>query len=77
MMKDGKFDIYNERFVYLGGEISNGCLELISEVYGDDDHPDSEKHYLFSESQTEKLFSLISMEDFIAFCQRGHLMWLE
>ena len=77
MIKDLKFEIYNELYVYLGGEISKGCLELTSEVYGDDDYPDSEKHYVFTESQTEKLFSLINLEEFIDSCRRGHLLWLE
>ena len=56
MMTDCKFTIYNEQYVYLGGEIKNGCLELTSEVFEDENYPDSEKHYIFSASQTEKLF---------------------
>ena len=77
MMTDCNFTIYNEQYVYLGGEIKNGCLELTSEVFGDENYWDSEKHYVFSGSQTEKLFSLISLEDFIDSCRRGHLLWLE
>ncbi len=56
---------------------NDGSLELTSEVYGDDDHPDSEKHYVFSKEQTDKLFSMISLEDLIESCQRGRLFWLE
>ena len=76
-MEDRSFVIYQELFVYLGGEIKDGSLELTSEVYGDDDHPDSEKHYIFSKVQTEKLFSLISLEELIETCRRGRLLWLE
>lgn len=76
-MKDCNFTIYNELFVYLGGEIKNGSLEITSEVFGDENYPDSEKHYIFSESQTEKLFSLINLEDFIGSCRSGRLLWLE
>ena len=77
MLQDRDFVIYNEQYVYLGGRIHAGCLELTSEVTGDDIYPDSEKHYIFSETQTEKLFSLISLEEFVASCQSGHLLWME
>lgn len=76
-MEDRSFVIYQELFVYLGGEIKDGSLELTSEVYGDDDYPDSEKHYVFSKEQTDKLFSLISLEDLFESCRRGRLFWLE
>ena len=77
MMEDRKFTVYNDLYVYLGGEIKNGCLELTSEVSGGDEYPDSEKHYIFSREQTEKLFSVISLEDLIESCRKGRLIWLE
>ena len=73
-VNDMKFDIYSERYVYLGGEIRNGALELISEVYGE---YDSEKHYYLSRSETEKLFSICPMEEFIEMCRKGRLIWME
>ena len=73
-VNDMKFDIYSERYVYLGGEIRNGELELISEVYGD---YDSEKHYYLSRSETEKLFSGCTLDEFIDLCQKGRLIGME
>ena len=73
-MKDQKFTIYEETGVYLGGEIKDGCLELLSEVYGE---WDSEQHYSFSKEDTEKLFSLISLENFIVFCREKNLLELD
>ncbi len=69
------FVIYNEEFVTLEGDIKCGCLHLESNVYGED--YDSEKHYTFSEEDTEKLFSIMSLDEFIEACRKGHLMWLE
>ena len=76
-LEDRRFTIYHERYVYLGGEIKDGCLKLTSEVMGDEDFPDREKHYIFTQEQTEKLFSVISLEDLIESCREGRLMWLE
>ena len=69
------FNIYSERYVHLFGDITGGCLHLESDVYGDD--YDSEKHYLFSKEETAKLFSLISLEDFIALCRKEDLIGME
>ena len=63
-MEDRKFAVYSEPGVYLGGEIKNGCLHLESDVFGE---LDSEQHYSFSKEDTDKLFSLISFEDFCEF----------
>ena len=75
MITDRKLSIYDERYVHLFGEISDGCLHLESDVYGDD--YDSEKHYMFSREETEKLFSIISIEDFISLCREKHLIGME
>lgn len=78
MLQDKNFAIYNESYVHLNGTIRSGCLEITSEIDGDDDmYWDEEKHYVFSESQTEKLFSIISLEKLIASCRKGRLIWLE
>ena len=74
-MKDQEFTIYSERYIYLGGSIRNGCLQLDSEVYGDE--YDSEKHYLFSRLTTDKLFSICTLEEFINICRKGHLFGME
>lgn len=69
------FVIYSEGNSTLEGDIKEGRLHLESCVYGED--YDSEKHYTFSKEDTDKLFSLMSLSDFIKACQEGHLMWLE
>ena len=76
-MKDQKFDIYGHDYgsVSLYGEIKDNCLELTSLVFGED--YDSEKHYFFSRKDTRKLFSLISLEDFIRLCREEHLIGME
>ena len=74
-MQNQSFNIYSERYVHLFGEITDGCLHLESDVYGDD--YDSEKHYMFSKEETAKLFSLISLKDFIALCRKEYLIGME
>jgi hypothetical protein len=43
-------------------------------VWGD---YDSEQHIEFSKDATEKLFSLISLDEFIALCRKVHLIGLD
>ena len=74
-IKDKEFVIYSDKYVSLTGKIADGCLSLESNVYGDDH--DSEKHYECSKEETEKLFKLISLDDFIKFCQKEHLLGME
>ena len=74
-IKDKEFVIYSEKYVSLTGKIADGCLSLESNAYGDDH--DSEKHYEFSEEETEKLFKLISIDDFVKLCQKEHLLGME
>ena len=69
------FVIYSEENITLEGDIKNGCLHLESCVYGED--YDSEKHYTFTKEDTDLLFSILSYEEFIASCRKGHLLWLE
>lgn len=49
---------------YLGGEITDGVLTVESEVYGGDDWYDSERYYTLTKESTEKLFSLVTVEEF-------------
>lgn len=72
---DRDFVVYNEQNVTLSGSITNGCLSLESNVYGED--YDSEKHYSFTAEDTRKLFSLITFDCFIQSCKKGHLTWME
>lgn len=74
-MKDQNISIYCERGVYFGGEIRDGKLSLVSEVYGDDF--DSERHYEFSKEMTDKLFENISVEEFIQLCRRERVSGME
>ena len=73
-MKDQKFSIYEESGVYLTGKIENGCLKLLSEVYGE---YDSEQHISLTKEETGRLFSLISPEDFIRLDKEKHLPGLD
>ena len=72
-MENRSFVMYSERYAYLGGELRDGILKLESEVYGGDDFYDSEGHYTLSKESTEKLLSLISLDDFIALGKKEHL----
>ena len=69
------FTIYGEQNISLTGKIIDGCLSLESDVYGDEH--DSEKHYEFSKEETEKLFNLISMDDFTKLCKKEHVIGME
>ena len=68
------FTIYSEEYVSLRGATGDSRLELTLHVYGDEIYPDSEMHHAFSQERTEKLFSLISLEDYIDSCRSGHLL---
>lgn len=70
-MEDKKFTIYNESDVYLGGSINNGCLSLLSEVNGD---YTSEMSYGLTKENTDKLFSIISFDDFVDLCKKESLI---
>ena len=73
-IKDMSFTLYSSKNVWFYGDITNGCLSLTSEVYGEDYN--SEKHYTFTKEETMKLFSIISVEDFIEASKKGGTMWL-
>ncbi len=74
-MEDMKIDIYHESGVSFGGKIKDGSLSLTSEVWGAD--YESEQHINFTKVQTEQLFSLITLEDFVKLCRKERLegMW--
>lgn len=74
-MENQDFIIYKEKDVQLTGRISEGCLHLESYVSGDG--YSSEKYYDLSKSESDKLFSLISFEDFIELCKKEKLMGME
>ena len=74
-MQDRDIDIYGGGGTSLGGYIREGCLILKSEVYGDD--YESERNYKFTKEDTEKLFSIISIEDFIELCKRERVRGME
>jgi hypothetical protein len=70
-MEDRRFVLYSNAGASLTGEIAGGCLRLYSEVYGE---YDSEVHYALSKDATDKLFSLMSFEEFVDLCQE-HGVW--
>lgn len=74
-MEDKRFLIYANSTSSLDGNITDGCLSLLSEVYGAD--YDSEKHYKLTKEETDKLFSVITFEDFIDFCRKEMTLGLE
>ena len=67
-MKDQKISICVERGYYFGGEIENGKLSLVSEVYGDDF--ESERRYEFSQQETTRLFEIVSVDGFVEMCKQ-------
>ena len=69
------FTCCSERNIYLGGRITDGCLSLVSKAYGDD--YDSEKHYDFSKGETEKLFSILTLDEFVNLCNTKKLIGME
>ncbi len=73
-MVDQDISIYSEKGVSFSGKIKDGCLSLTSEVWGT---YDSEQHIEFTKEQTEKLFSLVSLEEFLKLCREKRLsgMW--
>ena len=71
---DREFGLYGGPDYFLEGEIKNGCLHLESDVYGE---YSSEKHYLFTKEDTEKLFSLLTFQQFRELCIKGGLIGLE
>lgn len=70
-MEDVRISVYHENPVFLDLNIVDGCLRMDSEVYGPP--YDSEAHYVFSKEETEKLFQLITLDDFVAMCRKEHL----
>ena len=74
-MEDLDFVIYKEKYISLSGQIWGSCLSLDSEVCGDGF--DSEKHYRFTKEQTEKLFSIIAFDAFLALCREKHFIGME
>ncbi len=63
---------YSDEYRSLRLMIIDGCLNMDSEVYGEDH--DSEKHYMFSKEETNKLFSLLSLKAFIELCKNENLV---
>ena len=74
-MKDQSFNIYSEQNVWLYGDVRDGVLSLTSEVYGPG--YGSERHYIFTREETEKLFALCSLGEFIELCRRERLAGME
>jgi len=70
-MEDQRFTIYNEGDVYIGGNIFRGALNIKSEVDGP---YTSEMGYYLTKEDTDKLFLIISFEDFIKMVHDGGCM---
>ena len=68
-------DMRNDKHVWLYGSITDGALHITSEV--SDDDFSSEKHYVFTVEQTNKLFAIISVTEFEESCKKGGTRWLE
>ena len=75
IMKDQRILFCAEPGVYFGGEISDGKLSLVSEVYGDGF--DSERRYVFSQQETTRLFESISVEKFVEMCRQEGVAGLD
>lgn len=66
--------IYENNVSCMIASVYKGCLSILSEVFEDDTHYGSEKAYDLDKESTEKFFSLISLDEFIAQCNSS--MWL-
>lgn len=66
--------IYARDNVYLDAIIEDDVLTIVSNVFG---KYDSEMTYSFSKEQTERLFKLISFEDFIITLREKDTEWME
>ncbi len=70
-----EFTIYNKEYSTLYGNIEEGCLHLVSNVYGKE--YDSEKFYDFSAEDTKRLFSIIGFTEFVEMCKANDIGWME
>lgn len=66
--------VYCNEAAYLGYEVKNGCLQIESEVHGEHE---SEKHYLFSVEDSEKIFTLMTQAQFEDLCKTKNVKGLE
>lgn len=73
-VKDMSIQIYARDNVFLDAIIEDDALTVISNVFG---IFDSELTYSFSKEQTERLFKLISFEDFIITLREKDIEWME
>lgn len=62
-----RINIYLRGAGFLDIKIENGQLEFYSEVWGD---YDSEAFYVLSKADTDKLFSIVSLDEFIDICRQ-------
>ncbi len=76
-MENQHFTISKNDYSSFFGSIIDGCLSLEEDIDGDGNWPDTEKHYSFSEEDTAKLFSIISIDEFIEFCRTHNLSELD
>ena len=76
-MIDQKFIFYDTNSSYFGGEIKDGCLKMESDILGVESGTGGEKHYSFSKEETDKLFSIVSFEEFKAICKKRRVRGLE
>lgn len=61
------FAMYNERYLHLNMYIrEDGLVHILSEAYGDE--YDSELNISITKEETIKLFSNISVEEFVEYC---------
>ena len=57
-----RINIYQRSSGYLDIKITNGAIELISEVWGD---YDSEAFYLVEKKEADKIFAKMSLDEFV------------
>lgn len=74
-MKNQNFSIYHSEGVSFSGSIQDNCLSLSSEVWGGGFS--SERHYMFTREETRKLFRIVTLDQFIKLCKKGHLNGME
>jgi hypothetical protein len=73
-MEKERFVIRDDEHVSLTGRIASGCLHLASCIYDEDF--ESDMYYDFTKEDTDKLFQVLSFDEFIELCINEGLLGL-
>lgn len=69
-MKDQHFHIVHKEYESRWGDIENGCLHVEANTYFEDYAP--ERQWFLTKEDTDKLFSIMTLEEFIKFASAAN-----